>query len=128
MQIQLPQPIPAPPVVAVQVPDDQITYNPTRGEWTFQVFGVSADGNVAPLKIQSAGGIVRRYEQVTIPDAQIDAFLATPQGAGMTRTQAMTAVALAGLYAFAGDTRTQAQLDAEAKAAEEAKDAQEPAP
>lgn len=122
MQIQIPQPIPAPPVVAVQVPDDQITYNPTSGAWTFQVFGVSSDGNVAPLKIQSAGGIVRRYEMVTIADAQIDALLATPQGAGKTRTQALMDVALAGLYAFAGDTTTQAQLDA-AEAERAAKDA-----
>ena len=120
MQITLPQTIPAPPVIAVNVPDSEIRYDPTAGVWTFQVFGVSADGNVSPLKIQSAGGIVRRYELVTISDAQIDAFLASPQGAGKTRTDALMAVALAGLYEFAGDTRTQAQLDAEAAAAREA--------
>ena len=99
MRIQLPQPVNAPQVVALEI-SDKVDYNPTTGTWTFQVFGVSSDGDVSTLKVQALNGDIQRFTIETVLDSEIDAFLATPQGAGQGRSEATVAITLGKLYAF----------------------------
>ena len=100
MRIQLPQPIQAPQITAIEIPDNQVKYDPTSGIWTFQVFGVSNDGDVSSLKVQSLVGVIKRFESESVSDSEIDAFLLTEQGSGQTRSQAVMSISLNKLYAF----------------------------
>lgn len=101
MRIQLPQAIKSPDIVAIEIPANQTKYNQEDGAWTFQVFGVSADGDVSTLKVQALNGEIKRFETETVSDSEIDTFLSTPQGAGQDRTHATLSIALGKLYAFA---------------------------